>query len=277
MAQATGLQRPGPTPFQRHLNLTRELAITQFKLKYTGSVLGYLWSLLRPLLYFGVMYTVFVGILHVGASSPHFALQLLLGIVVWTFFQETTSTALVAVASNGHMLRKAYFPRVIPVFASTLTALMTFSINLVILLLIGLVMGQVDLGPQSIAALLYIVELYVLIIGVSLLLSSLYVFYRDLGHIWEVGSQLLFYGSAVVFPFAILHSATSRTLVALNPIAQIVEDMRHLLISGAPAVPLAESVLGARLVLVPFLLVLAVLGLGTVVFRHLTPRFAECL
>lgn len=277
MAQAVGSSPPLTSPFRRHVNLTRELAITQFKLKYTGSVLGYFWSLLRPLFYFGVMYTVFVGILHVGASSPNFPMQLLLGIVVWTWFQESTNAALVSVASNGHMLRKAYFPRVVPVIASTLTALMTFTINLVILLLIAVALRQVDLTPQSIAAVLLIAELYALIIGVSLLLSSLYVFYRDLGHIWEVGSQIIFYGSAVIFPFAILHGATSRTLVAMNPVAQSIEDMRHLLISGAPEVPFAESILGSGLFWAPYLIVAALVVVGLLVFRRLTPRFAEAL
>src|SRR5207237_929860 len=95
----------------RHLNLTRELAVTQFKLKYTGSVLGYLWSLLKPMMVFGIMYAVFDRLLNAGRTSDRFTLQLLIGIVVWTFFAETTVTAVNAIVVNGNLINKASFPR----------------------------------------------------------------------------------------------------------------------------------------------------------------------
>jgi len=263
------------SPLRRHLNLTVELAITQFKLKYTGSVLGYLWSLFKPLMLFGIMYAVFVYLFKVGGTSTtNFGMQLLLGIVVWTFFAESTGTATGSIASNGHLIRKAFFPRIILVIASSMTALMTFFINLLLIVAVAAPFGRLDLGARSLVAPLVLIELYALALGVSLLLASLFVFYRDLGHLWEIFMQVLFYGSAVVFPFSLLHNHVLITLVAINPLAQIIEDLRHALIT--PDVPWASTLAGS-LYFVPLLIVATTLIVGYRVFGRLTPRFAESL
>jgi ABC-2 type transport system permease protein len=260
----------------RHLNLTRELALTQFKLKYTGSVLGYLWSLLKPMMVFAIMYAVFDRLLHAGRTSDRFTLQLLIGIVIWTFFSETTVTAVNAIVVNGNLINKASFPRAILVVASSLTALMTFAINLSLIVVIAGAARQLSLGWHSLLALPLLLELYALVIGISLILSALFVFYRDLGHIWEIFTQLLFYGSAVVFPLSrdILHSKVE--LVALNPVAQIIEDLRHALVTQDPRVPWTATILG-RATPVPLVIVVAVLVIGVVLFRRLAPHFSESL
>ena len=132
VAQGTGaleaIQRP-KSVFQRNVNLIRELSITSFKLKYTGSALGYVWSLVKPLMLFGIMYLVFSILLRVGKNDVNFPVQLLIAIVAWTFFTEATSTAMNAVAGNGELIRKAYFPRWILVVASTTSSMLTFAIN----------------------------------------------------------------------------------------------------------------------------------------------------
>ena len=263
--------------FQRNLNLTRELAFTQFKLKYTGSALGYLWSLMKPLMLFGIMYAVFARILRAGAGAIEFPIQLLLGIVIWNFFVESTSTAMNSIASAGNLIRKAYFPRWILVLSSTLTALVTFLINICLVLLITVPIGHMHLSLRSLMAPLFFIELVVLIFGLSLLLSSVFVFYRDVGHIWEILQLVLFYGSAVVFPFTIFLKPKITllgTLVGLNPVAQILEDMRHALVSSSIPWMGSPNLLGA-LVIVPIGLVFAVFGLGFLTFQRLTPRFAE--
>jgi ABC-2 type transport system permease protein len=260
----------------RHLNLTRELAVTQFKLKYTGSVLGYLWSLLKPMMVFAIMYAVFDRLLHAGRTSDRFTLQLLIGIVIWTFFSETTVTAVNAIVVNGNLINKASFPRAILVIASSLTALMTFAINLSLIVVIAGAARQLSLGWHSLLAVPLLIELYALVIGISLILSALFVFYRDLGHIWEIFTQLLFYGSAVVFPLSrdILHSKVE--LVALNPVAQIIEDLRHALVTQDPRVPWTATILGPATP-VPPLIVLVVLVIGVLLFRRLAPHFSESL
>jgi ABC-2 type transport system permease protein len=262
---------------RRYVDMTRELALTQFKLKYTGSALGYAWSLMKPAMVFGVMYLVFGYVFHAGNQSPNFVMQLLLGVVLWTFFADAVGASVGSVASNGQLVRKAYFPRVILVIASTLTALLTFLINLGLVVLIAAPLNQLTLGPQTLVVPFLLIELYVLVFGISLLLASLFVFYRDLGYVWEVSSQVLFYGSAVVYPLALLTGRYAPKLVMSNPVAQIIEDTRHALISDSPKVPWASQVLGVPLALVPFAITAALLILGALTFRVLTPRFAESL
>jgi ABC-2 type transport system permease protein len=265
---------------QRNLNLVRELAFTNFKLKYTGSALGYLWSLVKPLMLFGIMYAVFARLLKAGAGAPEFEVQLLLGIVLWNFFTEATSTAIGSIAAAGNLIRRAYFPRWILVVSSTLTALMTFVINTALIVVITVAIGHMHLSLRSLMAPLFFIELVALIVGLSLLLSALFVFYRDVGHIWEIISLVLFYASTIVFPFTILVTepgvTPSRDLwfAGLNPIAQIVQDLRWSLVS--PGVHPMVNYLGVGYV-IPLVIVAVIFVIGFGVFHRLTPRFAENL
>jgi ABC-2 type transport system permease protein len=261
--------------FQSNLNLTRELAVTTFRLKYTGSVLGYAWSLVKPLLIFGMTYLVFAVFLLKGrtASGENFPVELLLGIVVWTFFADSTVSSVSAIVGNGHMIRKAYFPRWIPVVASTLSATMTLAVNMLLMFAVGIPLGWFHVGLHTLLLPLLFVELYLLVVGIGLLLSALFVFYRDLGHVWEISLQLLFYGSAIVFPFTLIPQRF-RLLLAFNPMAQIIEDMRRTVVTTV--IPWSGQILG-RWIFVPILAVFVVLGLGVSVFRRLTPKFGEAI
>jgi ABC-2 type transport system permease protein len=261
---------------QRNLNLVRELAITNFKLKYTGSALGYVWSLVKPLMLFGIMYLVFSVLLKAGGGDQDFPVELLFGIVLWTFFIESTTLAMNAIAGASDLIRKAYFPRWILVVSSTASALLTFAINTLLVVVVTLLLGKLHPSWSSLVAALYYVELVALVLGVSLLLSALFVFFRDLGHIWEILSLVLFYGSAVVFPFARI-PASLRDVAGLNPIAQIVQDVRHAVVNpGNPRIPSMATAIGA-LEIVPILITIAILIIGFAVFNRLTPIFAENL
>lgn len=261
-----------PSPLRVNLNLTRELAVTSFKLKYTGSTLGYAWSLVKPLLIFGMTYAVFVQVLKAGRGDSSFPVELLVGIVLWTFFADATSSAVGAIVANGQIIRKAYFPRWIVVVASTLSATMTLAVNLALVLLIGLPLGWFHVGLQTLLVPLLFVELYILVVGIGLLMSALFVFYRDLGHVWEILLQLLFYASAILFPLTLITQYVP--FAVMNPIAQIMEDMRRALIT--PAIPWSSSILG-WLIVVPCLIVCASLAVGYLVFHRSSPRFAEAL
>jgi ABC-2 type transport system permease protein len=270
------IQRPRSI-FQRNLNLVRELSITAFKIKYTGSALGYVWSLVKPLMLFGIMYLVFSILLRAGAGTYEFPVQLLVAIVAWTFFTEATTTAMNAVAGNGDLIRKAYFPRWILVVSSTTSALLSFAINTVLVVIITFSLGQLHLSWISLLAPLYYLELIVLVLGLSLLLSSLFVFFRDLGHIWEIVSLVLFYGSAVVIPFETIrsHSIKLADVAGLNPIAQIITDLRHVLVDPS-RIPSMASMIGP-IAYIPIGITVAVFVLGFTLFNKLTPRFAEAL
>jgi ABC-2 type transport system permease protein len=270
------ISRPGAAPrvseTARYVNLVRELAVTNFKLKYTGSVLGYLWSLFKPLTYFGVLYVIFVDFFH--QRQPDFPLQLFVAIVLFTFFSECTSTGLGSIAGNAHLIRKANFPLSALVVAGSVTALFTLAINLTLLVVIATPFGRLQLGLPSLAAPLLLAELYIFSLGVGMVLASAYVFYRDLGHVWEVFLQVLLYGCGVVFPASAV-PPHFRTLFFLNPLAQIIEDSRHALVTQTGA-PWTASMVGP-LALVPIALTIAVFIVGLVMFRRLAPLFAESL
>jgi ABC-2 type transport system permease protein len=261
-------------PLRNNANVTRELAITQFKLKYTGSILGYVWSLVKPLLIFGIMYVVFAVLLNAGRGTVNFPLQLLIGVVLWSFFSETTGTAINSIVGQTSLVQRAYFPRSILVIATTATAFMTFVINMTLIVAVATPLNRLQLGLRSLIAIPLLLELYLLILGVSLLLAALFVFFRDLGHIWEILLQVLFYASGVVFPIATIHSGLKFLLLA-NPIAQIIEDMRHALVT--PQAPWTLAVLGTGRYLVPLCIVTVLFVAGVIVFRRASPVFAEHL
>ncbi|MGH7687385.1 MAG: ABC transporter permease [Candidatus Dormibacteria bacterium] len=257
--------------FARNAALIRELAWTQFKLKYTGSVLGYLWSLLKPAMLFSIMYAIFVVLFKQRAHE--FAVQLLVGIVIFTFFTECTGTAMSSIAGNPGLIQKAFFPRWVLVVASSMTAAMTFVINLTLIVVVAAPLGHLQLGLRSLFAIPLVLELYVLSLGLSLLLASLFVFYRDLGHIWEILTQVIFYASGIVYPITLV-PVRFHGLFFINPVAQIIEDVRHVIV-----VPDAASSIASvhALAAVPVALSIGLLVLGLFTFRWLSPTFAESL
>lgn len=256
----------------RYFHLVRELALTNFRLKYTGSVLGYVWSLIKPLAYFGVLYVMFVQLF--GQRQNDFPLQLLLGVVVYTFFSEATSLALGSIAGNSHLIRKASLPLSALTVSATVTALLTFAINLVLVMVIVVAAGKFRPSPALLAVPLLLVELYALALGVGMMLASAFVFFRDFGQVWEVLSSLLLYAVGVVFP-ALRIPPRLRPYFFADPLAQIIEDLRHALIT--PAAPWSLDLAGIE----PFLLALALaagcLGAGLLLFNRLAPYFAESL
>jgi ABC-2 type transport system permease protein len=264
--------RAGTVP--ANLSLTRELAVTAFRLKYAGSVLGYLWSLVKPFLLFGMMYVFFALFLHVGSGDPaeEFPVELLLGIVVWNFFSEATGSALSSVVGNADMIKKSAFPRWILVVAASVSAAMTLIVNLALIVAIGTAAHWFRWGLQSLWFPLLLVEMYILALGCGFLLASLYVHYRDLTHIWEVVLQALFFASAILIPFAVI-PAKYQTIVGLDPITQIVGDLRRSVIS--PSLPYWSTDILGRLAFVPPLICVCVLVIGLIVFRFLAPRFGE--
>src|ERR1700730_17771525 len=176
------MARPASAPrvseTARYVNLVRELALSNFKLKYTGSVLGYLWSLFKPLMYFGVLYVIFVDFFH--QRAPDFPLQLFVAIVLFTFFSECTATALGSIAGNAHPSRKTHLSLSALVVSGSVTGLLTLAITLSLLVVVATPFGRLHLGLQSLAAPLLLVELYLFSLGVGIILTSAHVFYRAL-------------------------------------------------------------------------------------------------
>src|SRR5690348_15602562 len=187
--------------------LLSELVRTDFKLRYQGSVLGYTWSLLRPLLIFVILYVVFVKFLKVGSDTPHFPVYLLLGIVIWNFFNEMTVQSLGSIVGRGDLIRKIRIPRWIIVLSSSISALINLFLNLLVVVFF-LFINHVDLLKTTLLLPLILLEVYILALGLSLYLAAAYVKYRDTGYIWEVVLQAGFYLTPILYPLSRITSVT---------------------------------------------------------------------
>lgn len=206
--------------------LVSELVRTDFKLRYQGSTLGYAWSLLRPLLLFVILYVVFVKFLKLGSGVPHYPVYLLLGIVMWNFFNELTVQGLGAIVGRGDLIRKIHIPRWIIVFSSSLSALINFGLNLIVIA-VFMILNHVDLMATILWLPLIFAEVYIFALGLSFFLSALYVKFRDVGYIWEVLIQAGFYLTPILYPLSRITNATFQKLILLNPMAQTVQDARY--------------------------------------------------
>jgi len=261
--------------YRYSLILLRELVKTDFKLRYQGSVLGMAWSVLKPLMLFAVMYVVFVKFLRFGAGIPHFAVSLLLGITLWSFFAEAASQGMQAIIARGDLLRKINFPKHIVVVSATVSALINLVINLVVVLIFAIING-VDFHWYALLAPLLIIQLYTFALAVAFLLATLYVKWRDIGHIWDVILQAGFYATPIIYPLSMVavHSVVASKILLLSPMAQIIQDMRHLLIyNGTETV---WSYIGNFWVaLIPILFTIVLVLLASLYFNKNSRHFAE--
>ncbi|HEY8992982.1 MAG TPA: ABC transporter permease [Candidatus Microsaccharimonas sp.] len=259
---------------KRNRVLLRELVITDFKLRYQGSVLGYAWSLLKPLFLFAIMYVVFGLLIRLG-SVEHYAVYLLLGIVLWTFFSEATNQGLGSIVGRGDLLRKISFPKYIIVLSTTISALINLTLNLVIVGVLMVVNG-VQLHFSAVLFPFYILELYVLALGLALFLSALNVKYRDTSHIWEIIMQAAFYATPIIYPLSVViaKSELAAKILLMNPVAQAIQDARHALITHEAET--IGSLFGSPIYyLIPFSIVVAIFLIGAFYFKKHSKYFAE--
>ncbi|MDB5178137.1 MAG: transporter [Patescibacteria group bacterium] len=257
---------------RNYWSMVRELAVTDFKLKYQGSVFGYLWSLMKPLAIFGVLYLVFSVFVRIGSDIPNYPVYLLLGIVLWNYFAESTNNAMRSIVDKGDLIRKVYFPRIVILFSNSLSALITLVLNLLIIVVFMLVARIFPTPLEILGFLVLTAELYLLSLGISLFLAALYVKFRDFAYIWEVALQLLFYASAIIFPLNIVPHRFLQVLT-LSPITQIIQDTRKLLIS--PATITTFDSVHSVLRFVPYAIPILLVVLGYWYFERAASHFAE--
>ncbi|MET0510966.1 MAG: ABC transporter permease [Thermoleophilaceae bacterium] len=259
---------------RRFWNLTYMLAATDFKLRFFGSALGYLWTLARPLLLFGTLYFVFTKIVKFGEGVRYYPVYLLSGIVLFTFFSETTSRGVTALIERENLLRKMRFPRMVIPLSVALHSLFNLGLNLIVVFIFIFASG-ITPTLDWVQIPLLIGMLVILATGATMLLSALYVRFRDVEPIWEVALQLLFYGTPIIYVIERVPESV-RELVMFNPIASILTQWRHAVIDqDAPTAGTAIG--GIELLAVPVLISVAVLVLGWWVFMRETPRIAENL
>ena len=259
---------------RRNRILLRELVITDFKLRYQGSVLGYAWSLLKPLFLFAIMYVVFGVLIKLG-SIDHYAVYLLLGIVLWTFFSEATNQGMGSIVGRGDLLRKISFPKYIIVLSTTISALINLTLNLAIVAVLMVING-VELNISALMLPVYILELYILALGLAFFLSALHVKYRDTSHIWEIIMQAAFYATPIIYPLSLVieKSQVAAQFLLLNPIAQAIQDARYSLITRE-TITTATLFENPLFTLIPYLIVVFIFLVGVFYFKRNSKYFAE--
>ncbi len=254
--------------------ILREMVVTDFKVRYQESVLGYLWSLLRPLFMFAILYVLFTYIIPIGQGNPHYGVILLTGIVVWNFFSEATTMGANSVVTNGNLLRKISIPRYLIVFSSSISAFINLMINMLVVVIFALINGVYP-SWGWLAVLPLIVELFAFSMGVAFLLSALTVKFRDITYIWEIFLQGGFYASVIIFPITMVPESV-RSFFYINPIVQIVQDTRKFILSNsAHTETIWNSVGSLSIKIAPFLVVAMFILIGAWYFKRRSPYFAE--
>lgn len=255
--------------------LLSELVRTDFKLRYQGSILGYAWSLLRPLFLFVILYIVFAKVFPLGKGVPHYPVYLLLGIVLWNFFTEVTTRSLTAIVERGDLIRKIKIPRSMIILSSSISAVINLLLNLVIVA-VFMVINQVNASIYMIWLPLILVEIYILALGLAAFLSAAYVKYRDVSYIWEVILQAAFYMTPILYALTKIESLQWRKLILLNPMAQAIQDARYSIISQHPnVITVSRAFEGGWYRLIPFAVVGIIFLGGVVYFRKESKYFAE--
>ncbi len=252
--------------------LLRQLIATDFRLRYQNSVLGYLWSLLRPLALFVILYVVFVRFLKVGQDTPHFPVYLLFGLVLWNYFVEVTLGGVSSIVNRGDILRKINFPKYVIVLAGSLSALINLMFNLIIVAGFMLISG-VEFSWRVILAIPLLGELFVFSIAVAFFLSAAFVRFRDVSYIWEVFIQGALYATPVLYPLSKIPEWASKLLL-LNPVAQIIQDARTVVVTNKSGT-IASVYHNSYMRLIPLGIVVATAIVGATYFRSRSRYFAE--
>ena len=258
---------------RRFFHLTWTLSVLDFRLKFFGSVLGYLWQLMKPLLLFGVLLFVFTKAVRLGHGVYQYPVVLLSGIVMFTFFAESTGAAVSSVVDREALVRKIHFPRLVIPLSVVLTAYFNLALNYIAVVIFMLARG-VEVRWSWLELIPLVLFLGLFATGLSMILSSLFVRFRDVRPIWEVALQAIFYGSAIFYPIENIPSVKLQHLIMCNPLAAVVQQIRHAVID--PSAPTAGQAIGGDIrLLIPIGITLGLVAVGFWWFNREAPRIAE--
>ncbi len=258
--------------FRRFCELTLTIAVTEFKLRYYGNALGYFWTLAKPLAIFGVLYVAFTEILSFGDGIEHYPAMLVAGIVLYTFFADATGNSVGSLVASGSLIRKTPVPALAIPVANVLQAFFTLCLNMIVVMFFFWLDG-VEVTRDWLQFPLILAGLFLFTVAMSSLLASIYVPFRDTGQIWEVGLQLFFWGSPIVYAIETIPNEELRHAIGFNPLAVIIMQVRHTMID--PSAPSAVGVAGTGRLIVSGLIVVAILACGALLYRYVRPRLAE--
>jgi ABC-2 type transport system permease protein len=253
--------------------LLKQLVKTDFKLRYQGSVLGYIWSLLRPMFMFAILYVIFGIVLNAKGNIPYYPVYLLLGIVLWNYFAEVTNGSVAAIVGRADLLRKINFPKYVIILAISFSAFINLLLNFIVIAIL-MAYKHVPLTWHVLALLPIIGELFVLALALGFFLSALYVKFRDVTYIWEVIMQAGFYVTPILYPLKGFVPDRFAKWMLFNPMAQIIQDARHVLVT--PFSPIISTYWASKLIwAVPLGFVMAAAVLAGTYFRKRSKYFAE--
>ena len=257
-----------------YLRVLHVVGRVEFKAKYAGAVFGYAWSLAKPLAYFGVLWLVFAYLLRTANQTQNFTIYLLIGILLFTFFVDTVGVMLTSIVAGGSILRRLAFPPILVPLSASVGTCMTFLAN-ISAIVVFIAIGRVTPRVEWLLVVPLLAELYVFSLGVGLLFAALYVRFRDISQIWEVGAQLLFFGSAIFYPIGIL-PAWAQKVAFLNPFLQIMQDVRHAVLgAGGPNDLTVTDVYGVGGRLIPIGIAVLIFVGALAFFRREGRYFAE--
>jgi ABC-2 type transport system permease protein len=259
---------------RRAIELLGLLAVTDFKRAYFGTALGYLWSIARPLMLFGVLLAVFTQVFRIGSQVPNYPVLLLFNIVLFGFFSEATTAAVQSLVSQESVIRKTQVPRLVIPLAVVLTTAFNLGLNLIAVFVFILAWGIAPTWSWLLFPVLLLL-LFVITTAVSMIVSALYPRFRDTAIIWSVAATVLFYATPVLYPLEVVPKALQDVL-SLSPLAPLFEAGRHWMIDPSSPGPVDATGGYARL-LIPIVLYLGICVLAVWLFRREAPKVAEQL
>lgn len=257
----------------QQLHILRVIAGTEYKLKYAESVLGYVWSIAKPLAMFAVLYTVFSRFFKLNVGFADYSLYLLIGVVLWTFFVDGTSVAMTSLVARSPLLRKLAFPHIVIPLSVTMSAAMTFLVNLVV---VGVFVAVNHISPQADWLLLpfLLIELIVFTFAVGLVLATMFVRLRDVGQVWDLVVQLLFFASPIIYPVGFL-PPWAKPIAFASPVVQVMQDVRAVIIGGPQTITVSDVYGTGWAYLVPLGFCVLTLVFALWLFHRESPWFAE--
>jgi ABC-2 type transport system permease protein len=258
--------------WRRAFELLVLIAITEFKRTYFGTVLGYVWSIARPLMLFGVLLAVFTQVFRIGSQVPNYPVLLLFNIVLFSFFSEATVSAVTSIVSQEGIVRRTQFPRAVIPLSTVLTTLFNLSLNLVVVFVFIIAWG-IDPKWNWLLFPVFLLLLIAITTAVAMIVSSLYPRFRDMAIIWSVLSTLLFYATPVLYPIEVVPEPF-KSILLVNPLTPLFELGRKWVIDPNAAGPV-EAAGGIEGVIAPVAIFVLVAMMSVWLFNREAPRIAE--
>jgi ABC-2 type transport system permease protein len=256
----------------RFFELLWLMSVTEFKKTFFGTALGYLWSLVRPLMLFAVLLLVFTQVFKI--DIPHYPVLLLFNIVLFGFFQEATGGAVSSVLAQEGIVRKTQFPRLVIPLSVVLTTLFTLGLNMIVVFGFMLAFGVYPMWTWLLLPVVF-APLFVFICALAMLLSALNVRFRDVAIIWVVIATALNYATPIIYPLEFVHGTLKHALMA-NPLTPIFQQA-HVWMIDSHAEGVVEAAGGPLPLIAAGLIYVTVCVLGVWVFNREAPRIAEQL